>query len=503
MPDLIRTQNFVDGDLVTALKLKNLIDQTNIDPSFVSRQNELQSTTVDVNNDTVLVHDASAILLKKVRVRELLRVPITLTTLSATTVKSSIFDAEANKGMLLTANNGVSVTGRNWVSSNGTLVTVTSTAHGLTTGAVLSITANNAAYSADTAITVTSADSFTYTLPASVSNVAWTSSVITATPPAYNQALITVTSPAHGLTTGTAVTTTASDPNYSGASVTITVLNANQFTYTLSSFPPSRPASSGILSYTPARLASAGTLSYVQIGFAVVSGRFRVSGNTELAGTRVSGDLSVTGNAAIEGTSRFTGATSFLAPATFYNDVKVRGVDIKPRFDYFAQTRALTVYTGFWGGLQNPANPFGTKIAELDLTFTPRKAGNQVILNWTIFGEAWNSAADMVWVVTRTPLSGAGANVPVALANSVDAQNNTWSGVTSGGHDANDGTTPSTINVKIVDLNTLDVPCTYSVHFRSANNRTSYWHLNRSVNSAGALDHETGLSLGHAHEIFT
>jgi hypothetical protein len=502
MPDLIRTQNFVDGDLVTALKLKNLIDQTNIDPSFVSRQNELQSTTVDVNNDTVLVHDASAILLKKVRVRELLRVPITLTTLSATTVKSSIFDAEANKGMLLTANNGVSVTGRNWVSSNGTLVTVTSTAHGLTTGAVLSITANNAAYSADTAITVTSADSFTYTLPASVSNVAWTSSVITATPPAYNQALITVTSPAHGLTTGTAVTTTASDPNYSGASVTITVLNANQFTYTLSSFPPSRPASSGILSYTPARLASAGTLSYVQIGFAVVNGRFRVSGNTELAGTRVSGDLSVTGNAAIEGTSRFAGATSFLAPATFYNDVKVRGVDIKPRFDYFVQTRTQSVLTSTWGGAQNPANSLGTKIPTLDLTFTPQKAGNRVVLTWTLFAE-FTALDKAVLFVTRTPNTGAGAGVAVPLPDSVDASNNTWSGVAVPHWSQDESSTPELTTIRIVDNNSLDVNCTYSLHFRASNNIIVTAYINRAAGSAGALIFESGMSLGHAHEIST
>ena len=501
MPDINRTQNFVDGDLVTALKLKNLIDLSTIDHTFVSSKSELLSASIDTNNDTVLLHDVSASLLRKIRVRELLRVPLLIPTVSATTLVTSVLNGETNKGVAVTANNGVAVTGKNWVSSNGTLVTVTATAHGLTTGNVLAITASNPQYSADTAITVTSVDAFTYTLPSSVTNVAWTSSVIVSTPPAYNQALITVTSPAHGLTTGTSITATASDTNYSAVNATITVLNANQFTYTLTTFPPSRPASQGVLSYTPARTASAGTLGYTLMGYAAVNGRLRVSGNTELAGTKVSGDLSVTGNSVIDGTSRFTGATSFAAPATFYGDVKIKGIEFKPRFDYFVQTRTLAVLTSGWGGLQNPANLYGTKITALDLTFTPSKAGNRVVLEWTIFGEMYFSA-DTVFVVTRTPNSGVGSGTPVALPDSVDSLNNTWSGVSAGGHDANDGTTPSALKIKIVDFNTLDVSCTYSVHFRAANNRTSTFHLNRSVNSAGALDHETGMSLGHAHEIY-
>jgi hypothetical protein len=104
--------------------------------------------------------------------------------------------------------------------------------------------------------------------------------------------------------------------------------------------------------------------------------------------------------------------------------------------------------------------------------------------------------------VTRTPITGAGAGVAVGLPDTTDALNNTWAGV-GAYYDANDATTPAVITVKIVDFNTLDVACTYSVHFRSANNRTTTLHLNRSVNSATALDHEIGLSLGHAYEIYT
>jgi hypothetical protein len=191
---------------------------------------------------------------------------------------------------------------------------------------------------------------------------------------------------------------------------------------------------------------------------------------------------------------RVMGAANFLLPPTLNNAA------IKPRFDYFVQTRTQAILTSGWGGAQNVANLYGTKIAPLDITFTPQKAGNRVVLTWSINGECINSA-ETVYLVTRTPNTGVGAGVAVALPDSVDASNNTWSGVTIG-YDVNDATTSSTTTVKIVDFNTLDVSCTYSVHFRAANNRTSTQYLNRCINTAGSLDVETGMSLGHAHEIY-
>lgn len=188
--------------------------------------------------------------------------------------------------------------------------------------------------------------------------------------------------------------------------------------------------------------------------------------------------------------------TQFLNPPTLINS------PIKPSFDYFVQTREQAILTSGWGGVQNPANLNGTKIPQLDITFTPQKAGNTVVLEWDVFGEAWNSSADMVFLVTRTPLSGAGSGVSVALPNAVDSSNNTWSGVTSGQYEPDDSSTPSTVRVKIVDLNSLSVPCTYSVHFRAAANRVVTWHLNRSSGSLGTLDREVGLSIGHAREIY-
>ena len=206
-------------------------------------------------------------------------------------------------------------------------------------------------------------------------------------------------------------------------------------------------------------------------------------------------ELSYLSRLHVRNESRFDKVCNFLVPPTLNNAA------IKPSYDYFVQTRALAVLTSGWGGAQNPANPYGTKIPQLDITFTPQKAGNKVVLEWNIFGET-SYSAETVIVVTRTPNSGAGAGVAVALPDAVDASNNTWSGVSTFRYDTDDSSTPSTAHVKIVDMNTLAVSCTYSVHFRHSNNRTSTFHLNRSVSNAGTVDFETGMSVGHAHEIY-
>jgi hypothetical protein len=292
-----------------------------------------------------------------------------------------------------------------------------------------------------------------------------------------------VTSVAHGFQTGQVINITASIAAYSGL-YAITVLTVDTFSYKIRQTTP---------------VAASGTCSYTRKGTELVKGSKSTLYNSYIGGSStIEGSQIVRGNQSIDGNLEVVGT------ATFNNAPQVLTSVIKPRFDYFVQTRAQAVYNSGWGGLQNLANIYGTKLPLVDITFTPQKAGNIVVLCWSLFGEGYNAASDMVFLVTRTPNSGVGAGVPVHLPDAVDASNNTWSGVTTCGHDGNDATTPSTVTVKIVDLNTLDVSCTYSVYFRSANNRLSYWHFNRAVNgTGGALDLENGLSLGHAHEIYT
>jgi hypothetical protein len=292
-----------------------------------------------------------------------------------------------------------------------------------------------------------------------------------------NGVLVTVDHPAHGLVTGQNVTITASVAAYSGF-YNITVISVDAFTYNLI------PTGAAV---TPA----SGTCSYRKEGTVLINGNTSIIENVNIAGT-----LTTAGTFRQNGASNFAGVSTFAQPPVLVN------AQIKPRFDYFVQTRAQAVLTSGWGGVQNPANINGTKIQPLDITFTPQKAGNIVVLDWSVHGEAWNGEADMAFVVTRTPNSGVGAGVPVHLPDSVDAQNNTWSGVTGGTYDTNEGTTPSTRRIKIIDFNTLAVSCTYSVFFRAANNRAAVFHLNRSATTAGSFDNETGLSVGHAHEIY-
>ena len=297
-----------------------------------------------------------------------------------------------------------------------------------------------------------------------------------------NGILVTIDSVAHGLVTGQNVTVTASNTAYSGFySITVTTVDA--FTYNL-------------IPTVPATAAASGTCTYKKEGTVLVNGNISTIENLN-----ANGSLSVGGTFRINGAGYIGGNLQLAGVATFAQPPVLVNMPIKPRLDYFVQTRAGSLYTSGWGGVQNLVNIYGTRIPELDITFTPKKAGNIVDLHWTIHGEFWNSSSDGVFVVCRTPLSGVGANTVVHLPNAVDSSNNTWSGTGSCGYDGNDATTPTTMTVRIIDFNTLDVECRYSVFIRAANNRTIYFRLNRAINE-GTLDHETGVSVGHAQEIY-
>ena len=253
---------------------------------------------------------------------------------------------------------------------------------------------------------------------------------------------------------------------------------------------------------TTAATAGSSTLSYTKKGLVKNTGNKSVAGSLFVDGsTAIAGSEYIAGNQTVAGNSTVTGNLAVTGTATFNNAPQVLTSVIKPRFDYFVQTRTQTTLTSGWGGNQNTSNLYGTKITAVDLTFTPQKAGNKVVLTWTIFGECSNSPYN-VFLVTRTPNSGAGAGVAVALPDAVDSTNNTWSGVSSQ-YDGDDASTPGIITVKIVDSSTLDVSCTYSVHFRASANVSVNFYLNGSVSGTGGLGLESGMSLGHAHEIYT
>lgn len=147
------------------------------------------------------------------------------------------------------------------------------------------------------------------------------------------------------------------------------------------------------------------------------------------------------------------------------------------------QSRTITTYSA-------PASGTGTAITPLDIVMTPRKAGNKMVLEWTIHGEMTHNA---LFVVTRNGS---------LLANATNGSNNRWAGITTSNYDQNNSSTPDMFVVRIVDMNTLDTQSTYRVHVRAAEGANHTLYFNRTVGSTGADGHETGLSVGTATEIW-
>lgn len=295
---------------------------------------------------------------------------------------------------------------------------------------------------------------------------------------------VTVTTAvAHGLSVNQVVQIYGAGTGYSGV-FKITAVTSLTFTYVISSLY----SSSAVITTIPT------LCNYYTKATNRVSGHSTLSGNLYSNGV-VTSYLEVNTQALLNTTIIKGAATFTLAPL-------LGTTPINPRLDYFVQTRTQAYVTTGWGGLQNLGNIYGVKITPLDITFTPQKAGNKVLLTWTIFGEGGNNA-QIVFLVTRTPNSGVGAGVAVALPDAVDASNNTWSGVAVPSWDNDESSTPSVTTVRILDNATLDVGCTYSVHIRSSANAAVSFQLNRTTASAGSLIFESGMSLGHAHEIYT
>lgn len=130
-----------------------------------------------------------------------------------------------------------------------------------------------------------------------------------------------------------------------------------------------------------------------------------------------------------------------------------------------AQTRTQATYSA-------PASGNGTAIVPLDITITPKKAGNMVILEWVVHGEI---TYNTVFLASRNG---------VLLPNATDASNNRWAGITTADYDNDDSSTPNEKLVRIIDFNSLDTASTYQLLVRSAAGTAYTMYLNRTVSSA-------------------
>lgn len=165
MAQIQSPETYIDGQQVTATRLNNQTNGAILLPGAITDQSPLIANTVDVA-DSILLHDASVTGLRMATVNDLLNSGI------PTSAPSSVIDAltvdqvngKTNKDIDVNPNNGVTVTGKTFNSSDGITASVTSVAHGLKTGMHLNVTASNTAYSGKQVITTTGADSFTFTI---------------------------------------------------------------------------------------------------------------------------------------------------------------------------------------------------------------------------------------------------------------------------------------------------------------------------------------------------
>jgi hypothetical protein len=150
----------------------------------------------------------------------------------------------------------------------------------------------------------------------------------------------------------------------------------------------------------------------------------------------------------------------------------------------FVQTRTQATYAA-------PVTGNGTSIAALQITITPQKAGNIIILEYMIANELhW----DTVYTITRND---------VLLPDATNASNNRWAGINGNNYESagNQSSTPVLDTITFTDTNSLATASTYRILVRSSNATARTYYLNRTVSSAGADNNEAGVSTVIATEI--
>lgn len=156
-------ETFANGQQVDASRLNNLAGHAMLLPGSVTEQPDIGSV-ID-QTDKLIIYDNSANALRSVTINNLMG---SVSASNITTLTTSVINGQPNSDISITANDGTLVSGKAFSSSDGLLVTVTSTAHGLTSGQLVSITASNSAYSGLFQVIVASADTFTYSFSTAI-----------------------------------------------------------------------------------------------------------------------------------------------------------------------------------------------------------------------------------------------------------------------------------------------------------------------------------------------
>jgi len=155
MAQLQSPETYVDGQQVTATRLNNQTNGATLLPGAITDQTNITANTV-ASGDSILLYDLSATALREANVSDVLGSNVAITT--------SAITAGANSDIVITPNDGTIVTGQAYTSADGLTVTVTSTAHTLTVGQVILVTAAATGYNGTFRVATVLTNSFTYVM---------------------------------------------------------------------------------------------------------------------------------------------------------------------------------------------------------------------------------------------------------------------------------------------------------------------------------------------------
>jgi len=155
MPQIQKGDTFADGQQVTGARLNQLVDSATILPAIITDQTNLTANTV-ATGDSVLLYDASATALREATASDLLNSNIAVTTSSIT--------GGANSDIVITPNDGATVTGATYTSGDGLTVVVTLNSHGLAVNQVVTISGAGSGYNGTFRITAVATNTFTYVM---------------------------------------------------------------------------------------------------------------------------------------------------------------------------------------------------------------------------------------------------------------------------------------------------------------------------------------------------
>jgi len=142
-----------------------------------------------------------------------------------------------------------------------------------------------------------------------------------------------------------------------------------------------------------------------------------------------------------------------------------------------------------------PNSGNGTTITSLNLTITPKRSTNRLIMRWNLYGEITNNA---VWLVHR---DGGLITAGGEQGYNNDAGNSRWSGFTPQIYDQNDSSTGNVITILYSQIAGSTTSRTYAPAVRSSEGTSYTYYQNRTISSSGQNSYEAGVSFGILYEV--